>query len=63
MISAYRSAREARGEATDAAALFAAIETDPVFRIPAIRLGETLAARDQQSFQYLFTWESPWEDP
>ena len=62
VISAYRSAREGRGEAADAAALFAAIETDRVFRIPAIRLGETLAAREQESFQYLFTWESPWED-
>ena len=62
VISAYRSAREGRGEAADAAALFAAIETDRVFRVPAIRLGEALAAREQESFQYLFTWESPLED-
>ena len=62
VISAYRSAREGRGEAADASTLFAAIETDRVFRIPAIRLGEALAARNQDSFQYLFTWESPWED-
>ncbi len=61
VISAYRSAREGRGEAADAATLFAAIETDRVFRIPAIRLGETLAARNQDSFQYVFTWESPWD--
>ena len=32
VISAYRAAREARGEAADATALFAAIETDRVFR-------------------------------
>lgn len=61
VIATYRSAREGRSEAADAAALFAAIETDRVFRIPAIRLGEALAAREQDSFQYLFTWESPWE--
>ncbi len=62
VISAYRSAREGRGDAVDAATLFAAIETDRVFRIPAVRLGETLAARGQESFQYVFTWDSPWED-
>lgn len=62
VISAYRSAREGRGEAADPATLFSAIETDRVFRVPAIRLGEALAARGQDSFQYLFTWESPWED-
>ena len=62
VISAYRSAREGRGEAADAATLFSAIETDRVFRIPAIRLGEVLAAREQESFQYLFTWESPWDE-
>ena len=61
MISAYRSAREGRGEAADAGTLFSAIETDRVFRIPAIRLGEALAAREQESFQYLFTWKSPWQ--
>ena len=61
VIAAYRSAREGRGEAADPGTLFSAIETDRVFRIPAIRLGETLAARGRESFQYLFTWESPWE--
>jgi para-nitrobenzyl esterase len=62
VIEAYRSARAARGEASDAGALFAAIETDRVFRIPAIRLAETLAARNENAFEYLFTWESPWDD-
>jgi para-nitrobenzyl esterase len=60
VISAYRAAREARGEEADASALYAAIETDRIFRIPAIRLAEALAERGQNAFQYLFTWESPW---
>ncbi|MEJ2087119.1 MAG: carboxylesterase family protein, partial [Gammaproteobacteria bacterium] len=62
VMDAYRTAREGRGEASDANALFAAIETDRVFRIPAIRLAEALAARDQTAFEYLFTWASPWDD-
>lgn len=62
IIEAYRSARETRGATTDAAALFAAIETDRVFRLPAIHLSEALAERDQASYQYLFTWESPYGD-
>ena len=62
VIGAYRSAREARGDATDANALFAAIETDRIFRMPAIRLAEAVAERGGKPFQYLFTWESPWGD-
>jgi para-nitrobenzyl esterase len=62
VIQTYRQARDSRGEASDANALFAAIETDRIFRIPGIRLAETLAARDMNAFQYLFTWESPWGD-
>ncbi|MGD8416408.1 MAG: carboxylesterase/lipase family protein [Pseudomonadales bacterium] len=62
VIDAYRQARLSRGEPDDANALYAAIETDRIFRLPAIRLAETLAARDQNAFQYLFTWESPWGD-
>lgn len=62
VMNAYRQARVVRGEATDANALFAAIETDRIFRIPAIRLAETLAERGQDAFQYLFTWDSPWDD-
>jgi para-nitrobenzyl esterase len=62
MIGRYREAREARGEVADAAALYAAIESDRIFRIPAVRLAEALAERDQAAYQYLFTWESPWDD-
>jgi para-nitrobenzyl esterase len=27
-----------------------------------VRLAEALAERDQAAYQYLFTWESPWDD-
>ncbi|MDA1076963.1 MAG: carboxylesterase family protein, partial [Proteobacteria bacterium] len=62
LISVYRDARAARGDETDAGALYAAIETDRIFRIPSIRLGEALADRGTPGYQYLFTWESPWGD-
>ncbi len=62
IIDVYRSVREARGDASDANALFAAIESDRVFRLPAIRLAEAVAERGGKAYQYLFTWESPWGD-
>ena len=62
IVDAYRAARETRGDATDPNALFAAIETDRVFRVPAIRLAEAVSERGGKAYQYLFTWESPWGD-
>ncbi len=62
VIAAYKEARSARGQDAAPNDLFAAIETDRIFRIPAIRLAETLAERGQSAYQYLFTWDSPWGD-
>ena len=62
VISAYREARVARGQGVTHLDLFAAIETDRVFRVPGIRLSEAMAERGQDAFQFLFTWESPWGD-
>jgi para-nitrobenzyl esterase len=39
--------------------LFFAIETDRIFRIPAIRLGEAQSAHQAATWAYLYTWESP----
>lgn len=39
--------------------LFGAAVTDMVFRQPAIRLAEALAAGGSPTYSYLFTWESP----
>ncbi len=39
--------------------LFAATQTDRVFRLPAIHLAEALAKRGQPAYHYIFTWESP----
>ena len=61
VIEAYREVRAARGDKIDASSLFVAIETDRYFRIPGIQLAEAIAARDGEAYQYLFTWQSPWE--
>lgn len=58
-IETYRSARAKRGDATTPGELFMAIETDRIFRIPAIRLAEIQCQRKNPAYNYLFTWSSP----
>jgi para-nitrobenzyl esterase len=53
----YRKAREGRSS-TEPIEVFTAIETDRVFRIPAIRLAEAQRAHTDRVFKYLFSWES-----
>jgi para-nitrobenzyl esterase len=55
IAAAYRTARP---EATTVE-LFDAIETDRIFRIPAIRLAEAQSAHQPDTYAYLYTWESP----
>ena len=43
----------------DWASIWIAIETDRIFRIPAIRTAEAQRAHQPDVFSYLFTWESP----
>jgi para-nitrobenzyl esterase len=58
LIDAYRTAPSERGEPniTD---LYYAIETDRVFRLPAIRLVEAQRSTGAQTFMYRFDWPSP----
>jgi para-nitrobenzyl esterase len=55
MVELYRRARPAAKPAD----LLFAIETDRVFRIPAIRLAEARAQHPGATFMYRFDWESP----
>ena len=55
ILGAYREARPGESPAE----LFAAIESDRLFRIPAVRLAEAQSAHREGTFAYLFTWESP----
>ena len=59
LIAAYEAARARRQAAIDPPELFAAIETDRVFRIPAVRLAEVHSRHERRVFNYLFTWRSP----
>jgi para-nitrobenzyl esterase len=55
LVELYRRARPAAKPAD----LLFAIETDRVFRIPAIRLAEARAHHPGATFLYRFDWESP----
>jgi para-nitrobenzyl esterase len=58
IVETYRSARS--GDPSVAAKdLFFAIETDRVFRLPAIRLADAQQQHCANVFFYHFTWESP----
>jgi para-nitrobenzyl esterase len=54
-LAAYRSARPG----AEPSELWRALQTDRVFRIPALRLLEAQRAHQPQCFSYLFTWPSP----
>ncbi len=59
LVAIYREAREARGEPSDPVALYQAIETDRIFRIPALRLAEAQAQHTAETFLYRFDHASP----
>lgn len=59
IIEAYREIASQQGIGEDPQSIYAAIETDRVFRMPGIRLAEALATRERPVYQYLFTAESP----
>ena len=59
LIDGYEQLLASRGEPHDPISVFAAIETDRVFRLPGQRLADALAARKQNVHHYEFTWRSP----
>ena len=59
LIETYRKSREARGLPVTPAELFMAIETDRVFRMPALKLAAAQREHDPQVYNYLFTRKSP----
>ena len=56
---AYRDARAARGESTEPREIFQQAAGDRLFRIPADRLAAAHAARQPDTYCYLFDWTSP----
>jgi len=61
-VQTYRTARGARGAPTDPPQLWFAIESDRVFRHPAMRLAELQRPHQEKTYAYLFTWPSPFMD-
>jgi para-nitrobenzyl esterase len=59
VVDAYRKARSERGASVTPPELWGALETDRIFRMPALRLAETQTQHDPRVFNYLFTWSSP----
>jgi len=58
LIKTYKEARKGK-YSNKPDELFAAIATDFVFRIPAIRLAEIYRKHQKKIYNYLFTWPSP----
>ncbi len=58
LVDRYRRARQGRASLAPPD-LFFAIETDRIFRIPAIRLAEAQCLHQQGTWLYRFDWESP----
>lgn len=61
LVEGYRETPARRGAPTTPGELFLAIQTDQIFRIPAVRLVEALHRRNQSAYNYLFTWRSPFQ--
>lgn len=58
-IQVYRDARLRRGVDASPVALWRAIMTDSMFRIPAIRMAELHSQHTKATWMYLFDYESP----
>jgi para-nitrobenzyl esterase len=59
MIEVYRASRSERGLPHGDRALLAAISSDGLWRIPSGQFAEAYLAYQPNTFQYLFTYESP----
>jgi len=59
LVEAYRRARSQRNLPVTPSEVFIAIQSDRVFRMPAIRLAEAHYQRQQPTYMYLFNWVSP----
>jgi len=62
LIEKYRTIRSERGSAATANDLFYAIQTDIALRLPATELAEAQARVQPNTYMYLFTWASPYQN-
>jgi len=59
LVETYREALARRDAPITPTELFLAIQTDQMFRIPAIRIAEAQQGQGQSVYNYLFTWAPP----
>ncbi len=59
LIDAYKEGLAGRGVEPTPPEVFMAIQTDRIFRIPAIRLLEAQRPHNENVFNYIFDWKSP----
>ena len=59
LVAAYKEALVQRGIEPTPPQIFIAIQTDRIFRMPALRLLEAQQAHNSQVYSYLFDWQSP----
>lgn len=59
IVAAYRDALASRGIDPTPPEVFTAIQTDRIFRMPALRLLERQKKHDSRVYSYLFDWRSP----
>lgn len=59
LIEAYKEGLLARGIEPTPPEIFMAVQTDRIFRIPAIRLLESQQAHESRVYSYIFDWKSP----
>ncbi|MGA8848694.1 MAG: carboxylesterase/lipase family protein [Dehalococcoidia bacterium] len=59
LVEVYRQARSQRNLPITPVELLTAIQSDKIFRLPAIRLAEAHYRRQQPTYMYLFDWVSP----
>ncbi len=63
IVAVYRKSLEGRGESADNRNIWSAIQTDMMFRNPAVGLLEAQTAHGQKVYSYLFTWRNPDGNP
>ncbi|MBC8238893.1 MAG: carboxylesterase/lipase family protein [Alphaproteobacteria bacterium] len=63
MIPAYRAARQARGESDDAWAIWIALQTDRLIRVPSVNFLAEHAQRGNNAWGCMVTRECDWSPP
>ena len=59
IVTVYRKGLELRGEVVKPSDILTAVQTDIMFRMPALKLVEAQSKNNPPAYNYLFKWKSP----